>query len=588
MDILADNRLCALDPPKRNHYFYGKLLDELHLRLEQEYVNRKRWMLSRLALGSGVLCGLQLAKDGKHVLVASGVAIDHYGREIVVPEQVRIDASKISENCQASRDRREDEPSVYLWLCYRECKSDFMPALVSDCRTRECAPSTIVESYCFEVRADGPLADPARDKALCEALSGGNDAEEKRALIHRALQRDCVCGEQHGCIALARIDFDAEGGVTNIDAAQQQRVYGNDMLFKMLLCLQTGGQGPKGDPGETGAEGPRGPQGPPGVGLYPDLPKILDIAWQHNTRYFLGAGANNTAPGSFLQPFWDNSSLASIDVLTKRLIDGVNPPLFSIYFNRPMSGIDDQTFIVRLQFELPLVKQGGLWRPGIYLELPLVGVILQAASGLNALTPNTGEKYAFAASFVPLPEFFTVLLPISLVLLGTASRILEQPSLAIVTLQVKLKGDFIFATGEFNEDRALDGDNIAGLVGVNRTRGAPIAGGKNPSGNLTQGGDFESWLRLALAESLGDGPDMDLPHYELLANAVRNRPEDLPLSINLASAQQLQVAGFTRTQAARIVELRAQQFFTEKADLLARANITPKRLNDIGDRIILL
>ena len=77
--------------PKRNHFFYGKLLDEMHLRLEQNYFNGKRHLLNRLALGHGVLCGLEVVVEDGTVWVTPGVAIDRHGREIIVPEKVQID-----------------------------------------------------------------------------------------------------------------------------------------------------------------------------------------------------------------------------------------------------------------------------------------------------------------------------------------------------------------------------------------------------------------------------------------------------------------------------------------------------------------
>ena len=48
--------------PRRSgaDYFYGKLLDEQHLTMEQRYFNQKRWLLNRLTVGGGVLCGLGL------------------------------------------------------------------------------------------------------------------------------------------------------------------------------------------------------------------------------------------------------------------------------------------------------------------------------------------------------------------------------------------------------------------------------------------------------------------------------------------------------------------------------------------------
>ena len=83
---------------ERNRYFYGKLLDEASLRMEQSYFNQKRWMMNRLGLGSGVLCGLQVIVQGDCVCIAPGVAIDTMGREIVVPEAVWVDPKKVTDD----------------------------------------------------------------------------------------------------------------------------------------------------------------------------------------------------------------------------------------------------------------------------------------------------------------------------------------------------------------------------------------------------------------------------------------------------------------------------------------------------------
>ena len=81
--------LTRLVSPSRNRYYYGKLLDAYHLELEQSYGNSKRWLLNRLSLGAGVLCGLgvRLTPDRKRVRVLPGVAIDYWGREIIVPQE---------------------------------------------------------------------------------------------------------------------------------------------------------------------------------------------------------------------------------------------------------------------------------------------------------------------------------------------------------------------------------------------------------------------------------------------------------------------------------------------------------------------
>src|SRR5262245_5121093 len=87
----AEALLRTLSAPRRNHYFYGKRMDVQHFEMEQSYGKLKQWLLNRLTLGKGVLCGLRVSVDGDRICVDPGVAIDGLGREIVVPVRSCID-----------------------------------------------------------------------------------------------------------------------------------------------------------------------------------------------------------------------------------------------------------------------------------------------------------------------------------------------------------------------------------------------------------------------------------------------------------------------------------------------------------------
>ena len=88
----ADELLRALAAPKRNQFFYGKRMDVQHFRMEQDYGKSKQWLLNRLTLGKGVLCGLRVSASADRIIVDPGVAIDGLGREIVVPVRTSIEA----------------------------------------------------------------------------------------------------------------------------------------------------------------------------------------------------------------------------------------------------------------------------------------------------------------------------------------------------------------------------------------------------------------------------------------------------------------------------------------------------------------
>lgn len=190
----AEALLRVLSPAHRNHFFYGKRMDVQHFQMEQDYGKLKQWMLNRLTLGKGVICGLKVSIDGGRLCVDPGVAIDGLGREVVVPVRQCIDPTTNDGGCcvpccddsqptppreppappdssaptpgAAGRgepprddDDRDDPRRLYtLWLCYKECKTDFQPVLVSECQVRQpCAAGTMVESFCLKVAPGAPL-----------------------------------------------------------------------------------------------------------------------------------------------------------------------------------------------------------------------------------------------------------------------------------------------------------------------------------------------------------------------------------------------------------------------------------------------
>ncbi|MBX9718164.1 MAG: hypothetical protein K2X36_04895, partial [Microbacteriaceae bacterium] len=86
----------------RNQFFPGRLMKAGELRLEQAYGIDRRRLLNRALYGWGVVYGLALerrapatpgAPPPKVLRVGRGLALDRYGREIVVAEGVELDAT---------------------------------------------------------------------------------------------------------------------------------------------------------------------------------------------------------------------------------------------------------------------------------------------------------------------------------------------------------------------------------------------------------------------------------------------------------------------------------------------------------------
>ncbi|MBL8298435.1 MAG: YncE family protein [Rhodanobacteraceae bacterium] len=161
-----------LDAPRRNRYYFSKMMDVLQFEMEQSYGNSKRWLLNRLSLGTGVLCGLNVKVDGKYLCVTPGVAIDTFGHEVIVPGRYCLDPWLLPDECgRPTRElSRNEAHRVTLCLGYRECLADQAPVLVTDCRSEQlCEAGSVVESFNLWVHEDWPKSGPG----LCEAL---NDA----------------------------------------------------------------------------------------------------------------------------------------------------------------------------------------------------------------------------------------------------------------------------------------------------------------------------------------------------------------------------------------------------------------------------
>lgn len=233
----------TLSAPQRNNYFYGKLMDVFHFQMEQKYADGKRRLLNRLSLGEGVLCGLEVTVQNNQLWISPGVAIDAWGREIVVPTATSVDPWQLTDpSGEPTTLLPQTAPAqVYLSLVYRECAADFMPVLVTDCNTQaQCAPGTIVESFRFVVQQETPSTVPDPNSGACSALSG-TSASQRRQLLSRALAGSCPNPSGTGSVTLASIQLNSDGNNGTVGAIDswtyRPAVYSNAQLLDLILCL---------------------------------------------------------------------------------------------------------------------------------------------------------------------------------------------------------------------------------------------------------------------------------------------------------------------------------------------------------------
>ncbi|MDD2973369.1 MAG: hypothetical protein PHE02_14690 [Lachnospiraceae bacterium] len=102
-------------PFERNRYYMGKMLTSADFQTEQSYFNNKRRFINQTIFGAGIVCGCGVySLDDLSIIVESGVAIDDYGREIV------IDTSVVKKISAVPGFEELNSNNVYLCLGYKE------------------------------------------------------------------------------------------------------------------------------------------------------------------------------------------------------------------------------------------------------------------------------------------------------------------------------------------------------------------------------------------------------------------------------------------------------------------------------------
>src|SRR5262249_43974627 len=114
-----------------------------------------------LTVGAGVVCGLTVipTSNGQGVVVGAGVAIDGFGREIVVPvPSLPVDVRKLTDECgRPTGEGAAPGSTVTLCLAYQECQTDLVPSQATDCDgTPHSEASSVQERYRLVLKAGEP------------------------------------------------------------------------------------------------------------------------------------------------------------------------------------------------------------------------------------------------------------------------------------------------------------------------------------------------------------------------------------------------------------------------------------------------
>jgi hypothetical protein len=239
------NAPTVLAAPQRNQYFYGKLLDVPHLALEQEYFNGKRWLLSGLLEGKGVVSGLAVTPtlDGTRLAIQPGVAIDGWGREIVVPTlSIPFDPRTHTDDNGNPAGTQTGAGPVTIALCYQECGIDPAPVLVASCSPAgDCAPSSTREQYTVVVKVGSTVPAPVACtfSDVFKPPSGSTQLPDLHAVLATRVSQPYADPSGMGCILLAQVNLPDSGAITAamIDNTIRPVVVSNALLLELIFCL---------------------------------------------------------------------------------------------------------------------------------------------------------------------------------------------------------------------------------------------------------------------------------------------------------------------------------------------------------------
>jgi hypothetical protein len=200
--------------PARNRYLHGRLLGVDDFALEQEYVRVADAHLAR-AIGWGVVVGLGVTVAGAaEVVVAPGLALDGWGRRIVVP---------------AARPVASVEAGL-LVLSYRECATGVEPVPGEE----DGEAARWEEGYDVSVRsgAGGAAGASPCPPAVAAALRAGT----VDTALRRAAETAPVDPPADPSVVLGRLVAGAGGAVT-VDDTSRMVAPTNEALLRLITCL---------------------------------------------------------------------------------------------------------------------------------------------------------------------------------------------------------------------------------------------------------------------------------------------------------------------------------------------------------------
>lgn len=233
--------VCKVPYFERNNYFHGKMLSARDLKAEQEYFSEKRWLINRMILGWGIVCGLEVETENGCLFIKPGLALDCCGHELLVCERQGLHANKIAE--QLEIDPCQPFHSIRWALCleYAECKTEPVK-LPNACEQNERNEfNRIRDHYRLSIRRFDDACPHDHDQFCCPYESVGKESSIHQALVEKS--RECPKCKDCECVLLATGTLEPSPGQDpeirlDDDFWKYRRiVYSNPTLANLIRCF---------------------------------------------------------------------------------------------------------------------------------------------------------------------------------------------------------------------------------------------------------------------------------------------------------------------------------------------------------------
>lgn len=191
--------LTAMEPDPAKHVLFqqGMVLGVDDFTQEFAYLAGRDQWLARDLLGYGTVAGLAVkiepdADKGPRVLVEPGIALGPRGHLIRVPTAQCAylnDWLNLEKTRQELR-RRTSPLTVYVMLCYRDCKTDDVPIPGEPCRSEDdqMVPSRLADDFELKLSFDPPSQH--EDEAIREFVEWMRQVEISDAVISPPTLKD--------------------------------------------------------------------------------------------------------------------------------------------------------------------------------------------------------------------------------------------------------------------------------------------------------------------------------------------------------------------------------------------------------------